>query len=253
MTSRDLLLRPLRGIPSVVPGDDLADMALAALGRSNDGLRDGDVLVFAQKIVSKSEGRIVDLSGVVPSAPALKLAGETEKDPRLVELILGESGEVLRHRPGVLIVVHKLGFILANAGIDRSNVEGSDHVLLLPIDPDASAARIRTKLKTITGLDIAVLIIDSIGRPWRLGTAGMAIGASGMPALLDMRGHPDMNGRPLESTDVGIADELASAASLVMGQADEGTPIVLARGVPYPRSDGSARDLLRPKELDLFR
>jgi coenzyme F420-0:L-glutamate ligase / coenzyme F420-1:gamma-L-glutamate ligase len=253
MTSRDLLLRPLQGIPSVVPGDDLADTALAALGRSGDGLREGDVLVFAQKIVSKSEGRIVDLSGVVPSAPALKLAGETEKDPRLVELILGESGEVLRHRPGVLIVVHKLGFILANAGIDRSNVEGSDHVLLLPIDPDASAARIRTKLKTITGLDIAVLIIDSIGRPWRLGTAGMAIGASGIPTLLDMRGHPDMNGRPLESTDIGIADELASAASLVMGQADEGTPIVLARGVPYPRSDGSARDLLRPKELDLFR
>jgi coenzyme F420-0:L-glutamate ligase / coenzyme F420-1:gamma-L-glutamate ligase len=249
----DLLLRPLRGIPRVSAGDDLADIALGALGKSNDHLCEGDVLIFAQKVVSKSEGRIVDLASVVPSARALELAGETEKDPRLVELILEESSEVLRHRPGVLIVVHKLGFILANAGIDRSNVEGDDRVLLLPVDADASAARIRAKLRTSAGVDVAVLIIDSIGRPWRLGTAGTAIGASGMPTLLDMRGNPDLNGRPLESTDIAVADELAAAASLVMGQANEGTPIVLARGVPYARRNGLARDLLRPKELDLFR
>jgi coenzyme F420-0:L-glutamate ligase / coenzyme F420-1:gamma-L-glutamate ligase len=253
MTSGDLLLRPLRDIPPIATGDDLADIALAGLGRSDDRLRDGDVLIFAQKIVSKSEGRAVDLDSVVPSADALRLASETEKDPRLVELILRESSEVLRCRPGVLIVVHKLGFILANAGIDRSNVEGSDRVLLLPVDPDGSAAGIRAKLKMKTGLDAAVLIIDSFGRPWRLGTAGTAIGASGMPALLDLRGHPDMHGRPLESTEVAVADELAAAASLAMGQANERTPIVLARGVPYARRNGLARDLLRPKELDLFR
>jgi coenzyme F420-0:L-glutamate ligase/coenzyme F420-1:gamma-L-glutamate ligase len=160
---------------------------------------------------------------------------------------------VLRHRPGLLIVVHRLGFILANAGIDRSNVGGGDRVLLLPIDPDASAARIREDLRAKTGLDVAVTIIDSIGRPWRMGTVGTAIGVSGIPALLDLRGRPDLHGRPLESTEIGLADELAAAASLAMGQADEGTPIVLARGVPYARRDSLARDLLRSKDKDLFR
>src|ERR1700694_1040011 len=159
MKSGDLLLRPLRGIPPVTRGDNLADIALAGLDGSNDRLYEGDVLVFAQKIVSKSEGRTVDLAGVTPSTRALTLSSETDKDPRLVELILRESSEVLRHRLGVLIVVHRLGFILANGGIDRSNVEGSDRVLLLPVDPDASAARIRARLGTKTGLDVAVLII----------------------------------------------------------------------------------------------
>ena len=253
MTSGDLLLRPLRGIPSIAAGDNLAAIALAGLQESDERLREGDVLVFAQKIVSKAEGRAVDLASVVPSTRALKLANETDKDARLVELILRESSEVLRHRPGLLIVVHRLGFILANAGIDRSNVGGGDHVLLLPVDPDASAARIREDLRAKTGLDVAVMIIDSIGRPWRMGTIGTAIGVSGIPALLDLRGHPDLHGRLLESTEIGLADELAAAASLAMGQADEGTPIVLARGVPYARREGSARELLRPKDMDLFR
>jgi coenzyme F420-0:L-glutamate ligase/coenzyme F420-1:gamma-L-glutamate ligase len=216
-------------------------------------LCEGDVLVFAQKIVSKAEGRTADLATVVPSARAIDLAEKTLKDPRLVELILSESSEVLRHRPGVLIVLHRLGLILANAGIDRSNVAGAERALLLPVDPDASAARIRADLRTKTGVDVPVLIIDSIGRAWRLGTVGTAIGVSGMAALLDLRGQLDLHGRPLETTEIGLADELAAAASLTMGQAAEGTPIVLARGVPYSRRDGRATELLRPKDKDLFR
>ncbi|MEZ5785650.1 MAG: coenzyme F420-0:L-glutamate ligase [Xanthobacteraceae bacterium] len=253
MTAADLLLRPLRGVPRVVAGDDPAAIALAAVEAMNESLRDGDVLVFAQKIVSKAEGRTVDLADISPSARALALAAETEKDPRLVELILRESSEVLRHRPGLLIVVHRLGFVLANAGIDRSNVDGKTRVLLLPLDPDASAARIRSAVRRRAGADIGVLIIDSLGRAWRMGTIGTAIGIAGLPGVIDMRGRPDLNGRPLETTEIGFADELAAAASLMMGQADEGTPIVLARGVPYARRDGTACELLRPKERDLFR
>jgi coenzyme F420-0:L-glutamate ligase/coenzyme F420-1:gamma-L-glutamate ligase len=253
MTATDLFLRPLRGVPRVVAGDDPATIALAALEGTNEGLRDGDVLVFAQKIISKAEGRSVDLADISPSANALSLAGETGKDSRLVELILRESSEVVRYRPGLLIVVHRLGFVLANAGIDHSNVDVDGQVLLLPLDPDASAARIRSKVRTRAGVDIGVLIIDSLGRAWRMGTIGTAIGISGLPGLIDMRGRPDLYGRPLESTEIGFADELAAAASLMMGQADEGTPIVLARGVPYGRRDGTTRELLRPKERDLFR
>jgi coenzyme F420-0:L-glutamate ligase/coenzyme F420-1:gamma-L-glutamate ligase len=253
MTVGELSLKPLRGVPPVTAGADLAQIALAGLDRSNESLRANDVLVFAQKIVSKAEGRAVALAGVVPSARALTLAKETGKDARLVELVLQESSEIIRHREGLLIVRHRLGLSLANAGIDASNVDGSDHVLLLPVDPDASASRIRNDLRAATGVDVAVVIIDSLGRPWRMGTVGTAIGVSGIPALLDLRGRPDMQGRRLESTEIGLADELAAAASLVMGQADEGTPIVLARGVPYDRREGSARDLLRPKDKDVFR
>jgi coenzyme F420-0:L-glutamate ligase/coenzyme F420-1:gamma-L-glutamate ligase len=253
MTATDLFLRPLLGVPKVVAGDDPVAIALAALKNANEALRDGDVLVFAQKIISKAEGRSVDLADISPSASALSLAGETGKDPRLVELILQESSEVVRYRPGLLIVVHRLGFVLANAGIDRSSVDVDGRVLLLPLDPDASAALIRSKLRAKAGVDIGVLIIDSLGRAWRMGTIGTAIGISGLPGLIDMRGRPDLCGRPLESTEIGFADELAAAASLMMGQADEGTPIVLARGVPYGRRDGTMRELLRPKERDLFR
>ena len=249
----ELLLKPLRGILAVKTGDDLARVVLDGLVKSNESLRDGDVLVIAQKIVSKSEGRTVDLADISPSDRALALAKDTGKDPRVVELVLRESSEVIRHRVGVLIVRHRLGFVLANAGIDASNVDGGNHVLLLPEDPDASARRIRDALRAATGADAAVLIIDSLGRAWRLGTIGTAIGASGIPALLDLRGRSDLNGRPLESTEIGLADELAGAASLVMGQANEGTPIVLARGVPYARRDGAASDLLRPIEMDLFK
>jgi coenzyme F420-0:L-glutamate ligase/coenzyme F420-1:gamma-L-glutamate ligase len=253
MRTGDLLLRPLRGIPSIAAGDDLVEAIIAALANSDERLRDEDVLVLTQKIVSKAEGRQIDLDRVTPSDRAQKLASETGKDARVVELILQESSEVLRCRPGLIIVVHRLGFILANAGIDQSNVDGGNSALLLPADPDASAASIRAGLRQRTGVDVALLIIDSIGRPWRLGTAGAAIGVSGLPALVDLRGRPDLFGRRLETTTIGLADELAAAASIVMGQADEGRPIVLARGVPYAREESSARALLRPKDKDFFR
>ena len=252
MTSDGLLLKPLRGIPAVTQGMDLAQLTLAGLEQSGEHVRAGDVLAFAQKIVSKAEGRCIELASVAPSARARTLAKETGKDERVVELILQESSAILRERQGLLIVRHRLGFSLANAGVDASNVDAG-HVLLLPLDPDASAARIRSDLHARTGIDVGVLIIDSIGRPWRMGTVGTAIGVSGLPALLDLRGQPDLNSRPLESTEIGLADELAAAASLMMGQAAEGTPIVLARGVPYARREGSARELLRPEDKDLFR
>ena len=243
----------------VKAGDDLAALIVSALATSEQSLRPADVLVVAQKIVSKAEGRLVDLREVTPSVRAKDLAAATGKDARLVELILSESAQVLRHRPGtpggpgVLIVVHRLGMVLANAGIDQSNVGGSDHVLLLPLDPDRSAAEIRRKLRDATGVDAGVVIIDSIGRAWRNGTIGTAIGISGIPGLLDLRGRPDLFGRRLESTEVGLADELAAAASLVMGQAAEGRPVVLVRGLGYQRRDGAASELVRPREKDLFR
>ncbi len=247
------MLTALAGIPLVKTGDDLPTLILAALREASLVLQPGDVLVLAQKIVSKAEGRTVDLATVRPSDRAIALAAKTEKDPRLVELILAESTEVLRQRPGVIIVAHRLGLVLANAGIDRSNVAGTDQALLLPLDPDRSAADIRRSLHAATGIDVGVVIIDSIGRAWRNGTIGTAIGMSGFPGLLDLRGRADLFHRRLETTEVGLADELASAASLVMGQADEGRPVVLARGLGYGRRDGSAHELVRAREKDLFR
>jgi coenzyme F420-0:L-glutamate ligase/coenzyme F420-1:gamma-L-glutamate ligase len=250
----ELRIAALSGIPLVQRGDDLADLILAGLTASGLALRHGDVVAIAQKIVSKAEGRIVDLRTVIPSARAQQLAAEVDKDPRLVELILQESTEVVRYRRGVLVVAHRNGAVLANAGIDASNVPGGeDHVLLLPEDCDHSCREIRTRLHARTGIEAGVLIIDSLGRAWRNGTVGAALGTAGMPALLDLRGRPDLFGRPLRSTQVGLADEIAAAASLLMGQADEGTPVVLVRGLDLPAGDGSADHLLRPRELDLFR
>jgi len=251
-TPGDLLVRPLPGVPRVGKGDDIAKLTLAALDRAGLHPHDGDILVFAQKIVSKAEGRSIALDGVTPSARAEQLAAETGKDARIVELILQESTGVLRLRPGLIVVEHRLGLVLANAGIDQSNVD-ADHALLLPVDPDASAAKIRQDVRAASGVDVPVLIIDSIGRAWRQGTVGTTIGASGIATLLDLRGQPDLNGRRLESTEIGYADELACAASLAMGQAAEGVPIVLIRGAPYARREGSATDLLRPRAMDLFR
>jgi coenzyme F420-0:L-glutamate ligase / coenzyme F420-1:gamma-L-glutamate ligase len=250
-----LVLTALPGVPMIAAGDDLAAIIVTALRDAGLALAAGDVLVLAQKIVSKAEGRVVDLATVVPSSRAVALGKETGKDARLVELILAESTEVLRHRPGVLIVAHKLGLVLANAGIDRSNVggDGSEHVLLLPRDPDRSCAELRRAIAAATGVEVGVMIIDSIGRAWRNGTIGTAIGIAGVPGLLDLRGTPDLYGRALETTEVGLADELAAAASLVMGQAGEGRPVVLARGLGYGRRDGTARELLRAREKDLFR
>jgi coenzyme F420-0:L-glutamate ligase/coenzyme F420-1:gamma-L-glutamate ligase len=250
-----LTLTALRGVPLVQPGDDLAGIIVAALATSNVTLQSRDVLVIAQKIVSKAEGRIVALKTVTPSPRAFELANAAAKDPRVVELILQESTEVLRHRPGAIIVAHRLGFVLANAGIDMSNVGpgGEESALLLPADPDRSCREIRERMRERTGADVAVLIIDSFGRAWRNGTVGTAIGVSGFPALADLRGKPDLFGRPLQITEVGLADELAAAASLLMGQAAEGAPIVLARGVPYERREATIQELLRPKAQDLFR
>jgi len=273
-------LTPLPRIPLIQPGDELAEVILQALSRADLQLESGDILVLAQKIVSKAEGRLVNLSDVIPSPQAKELAVKAVKDPRIVELILRESREVLRVRPGTIIVEHRLGFVCASAGIDHSNVtsplplgEGpgvketqvrepgarepkasnEDWMLLLPENPDASAARIRQQLEAASGARLGVLIIDSHGRAWRLGVVGAAIGFSGLPGLMDMRGQPDLFGYQLRITLIAVADELAAAASLMMGQAAEGTPVVHVRGFPYPLAEGSLQELLRPRSQDMFR
>ena len=252
--ARELRLIALPGIPEVVAGDSLSGLLISAVARADMTLQNGDVLVLAQKIVSKAEGRQVSLKAVTPSPRALELAREGNKDARFAELILRESREVLRVKPGVIIVEDKRGFIMANAGIDQSNVPGGeDEVLLLPENPDASAAKLRDELRAKTGANIGVLIIDSFGRAWRHGVTGIAIGVAGLPALVDKRGDKDREGRVLKVTQVAAADELAAAASLVMGQADEGTPAVLARGFPYALRESSVNELLRPAAEDLFR
>jgi coenzyme F420-0:L-glutamate ligase/coenzyme F420-1:gamma-L-glutamate ligase len=244
----------LPGFPLVEPGDDLAALIADGVEASGRALADGDVVVIAQKIVSKAEGRHADLGEVTPSRRAHELAVQCDKDPRLVELILSESQEVLRWRPGVLIVVHRLGVVLANAGIDRSNVEGdAERVLLLPLDPDATSARLRQALRQRSGAEVAVIINDSIGRAWRGGTVGIALGVAGLPALDDQRQRPDLFGRPLEVSIEAVADELAAAASLVQGQADEGTPVVVVRGFALSGPCSPASALVRSKAEDLFR
>lgn len=252
-----LTITPLPGLPVVKPGDDLAELIADGLDRAHLDLDDGDILVIAQKIISKSEGRFVELSTVTPSARSEQLAEMTGKDARLVELVLKESISVLRTRPGTIIVEHRLGFVCANAGIDHSNVspenESDNWVLLLPENPDQSAKRIRSSLEKVYKRKIGVLIIDSHGRAWRLGTVGISVGFSGIPGLLDLRGDPDMFGRTLQVTQVGVADELAAAASLAMGQADEGTPVVHVRGFPHALRPGSLQELIRPEDEDMFR
>lgn len=256
MTDRSaaLTLLALAGVPMVQQGADLAEIILLALDRAGVRLDDGDIIAVAQKIISKAEGRLVDLDTVTASPRAAQLAVEADKDPRLMELILSESQDVLRIRKGAIIVRHNLGLVLANAGIDQSNVDhdGRTLALLLPIDPDASARRLREALRARSGADVAVVIIDSLGRAWRTGTMGTAIGIAGMPGMIDLRGRPDLHGRKLETSELGFADEVAAAASLVMGQGDEGRPVVLVRGVGYDRREGSAAELIRPKQMDLF-
>jgi coenzyme F420-0:L-glutamate ligase/coenzyme F420-1:gamma-L-glutamate ligase len=236
---------------------------LSGLGTSEITLQNGDILVLAQKIVSKAEGRLVCLDSVVePAIKSVVYAAEADKDPRLVELIVRESNDLIRIRPGLIIVEHRLGFICANAGIDHSNVQPpkdaenqnpEDWVLLLPEDPDASAAALRERLEAETGLELGVVIIDSHGRAWRNGTVGVVIGLSGVPGVVDKRGEEDLFGYQLRVTEIGAADELAAAASLMMGQVDEGTPVVHVRGFPYPLRESVLEELLRTKEKDLFR
>ena len=253
-----LICTPVTGLPLVREGDDLGSMILEALQLHNLELIQGDILVVAQKVVSKAEGRKVLLDTVTPTRPALELAEQTGKDPRVIELILQESAQVIRTRPGLVIVEHKLGFICANAGIDHSNVDPEeltreDWVLLLPEDPDASAARLRKQLEAHSGISLGVLIIDSHGRAWRLGTVGTTIGLSGVPGVVDLRGTPDLFAQRLRITEVGAADELAAGASLLMGQAGEGIPIVHVRGFPHPLREAGLQEILRPEEQDLFR
>ncbi len=253
-----LTLNSLNNIPLIRQGDNLADILVKSLNESNIELQNDDILVVAQKIVSKSEGRMVDLATVTPTNRAIELAQKAEKDPRVIELMLQESNEILRIRVGTIIVEHKLGFVCANAGIDHSNVMGAgnekeEYVLLLPEDPDRSARNIREQIKQTTQKNIGVMIIDSHGRAWRNGTVGICIGLSGLPALIDERGWKDLFGFTLKITVVGVADELAAAASLVMGQAAEGVPAVHVRGFPYPLGEGALKDLIRPKEQDMFR
>ncbi len=244
------------GLPMIKPGDDLAALIAEGFARGGIEPRAGDVLAVAQKVVSKAEGRSVDLATVVPSARAIALAKEIQKDPRLVELILSESVRVVRSRPNVLIVEHRLGFIMANAGIDQSNVaptDGVERALLLPVDPDGSAEALRAGLAALFGVPPAVIITDSFGRPFRRGTAGVAIGAAGLPALLDLRGNPDLFGRILQVSISGFADEIAAAASLVMGQGDEAQPVVLVRGLSWNLPANPASNLVRPASEDMFR
>jgi len=249
-----LTLIGLPNIPHVQPGGDLAAILVASLESARLALEPGDVLVITSKLVSKAEGRFADLRTVEPSPRARKVAEQTRKDPRMVELILRESTAISRMRPDVLIVRHRLGFTLANAGIDHSNVgrEGEDWVLLLPEDPDRSAAQIRQRLHDLAGVAPGIVISDSHGRPFRIGTVGVAIGLAGFPAAWDKRGQRDLYGRELRITVTGLGDELAAAAGLVTGQGAEGLPVVLVRGMAVPQGDGCAADLVRPEALDLY-
>jgi coenzyme F420-0:L-glutamate ligase/coenzyme F420-1:gamma-L-glutamate ligase len=254
MTSLEVIA--LTGLPLIKAGDDLVELIASSLKLNGVAPRAGDVLVVAQKIVSKAEGRMIDLATIEPSAKARTLAAEVDKDPRLVELILSESVRVVRARRNVLIVEHRLGFIMANAGVDQSNVapaDGASRALLLPENPDRSAETLRDGLAAATGIDLAVVINDSFGRAWRQGTAGVAIGVAGLPALIDLRGRPDLFGRTLEVSVVGFADEVAAAASLLMGQADEASPVVLIRGLRWSAPESTAASILRSPNEDLFR
>jgi coenzyme F420-0:L-glutamate ligase / coenzyme F420-1:gamma-L-glutamate ligase len=252
----ELQLIAVEGIPLIEPGTDLVALICDITETLGPALGDGDVLVIAQKVVSKAEGRYVDLATVEPGGRALALSKEVQKDSRLVEVILRESRNVLRHKANVLIVEHRLGFVLANAGVDQSNVDprrGTTPVLLLPENPDRSAMLLHEGLRARLGKNIAIIINDSLGRAWRLGTVGVALGAAGLPALRDLRGQPDLYQRPLQVTEIGFADEIAAAASLLMGQADEATPIIVVRGLKWSTEASTAARLLRDPKDDLFR
>src|ERR1700744_148721 len=252
MTAR-LELFAIPGLPMVRAGDDLPALILAGLERAGQVLRDRDVVVIAQKIVSKAEGRTVDLADVVPSPEAVKLAEEVGKDPRIVGGVLSDSVKVVRSRPNLMIMQHRLGFVMANAGVDQSNVaeaDGHQRALLLPLDPDGSPGAIRSALASQA--DVGVVISDSFGRPWRRGTAGVAIGSAGIPSVIDLRGQPDLFGRILEVSIIGFADEIAAAASLLQGQAAEAQPVVVVRGLTWRAPNVPVADVIRPPEEDLF-
>jgi len=244
------------GIPLVNPGDDLVKLIVAALAVQQFRLVSGDIVVIAQKIVSKSENRYVRLTDIVPGEKAKALAAEIGKDPRYVEIVLSEASEVVRYRPNLLIVAHRLGYVMANAGVDQSNIErvdGEERVLLLPRDPDRSAAVLKQAFDEAYAANIGVIINDSFGRPWRNGIVGVALGVAGLPSLLDMIGKPDMFGRPMQVTEIAVADEIAAGASLLMGEAAEGLPVVMVRGLTFDAPALNAAALIRQRERDLFR
>jgi coenzyme F420-0:L-glutamate ligase/coenzyme F420-1:gamma-L-glutamate ligase len=242
----------LKGIPEIKKGDDIAEIIYSTLKKQNMYLQDKDIIVITQKIVSKSEGRIIDLSKIKPSRLALRLAKTSKKDPRIIEVILRESKSILRLKNGKIISETKHGFVCANAGVDKSNIEGENFVSILPKDPDKSAMKIREKLIELTGRNLAVIISDTFGRPWRIGQVNVAIGIAGLKPIKDYRGKKDMFNQELKVTMMAIADELASAAELVMNKSD-GVPIAIIRGYDYPEGEASIKEIIRPIELDLFR
>lgn len=244
-------LIPVMGLPLIKLGDDIGALIAQAVERNDLKLEDGDVVVVAQSIVSKAEGNVVDLQTVEPSELAARIAGRLNKDPREVEVILQQSQEIVRLRHVIIARTHH-GFTCANAGVDHSNVE-RDHVTLLPADPDASAARIRETIRRALGVEVAVIISDTQGRAFRRGCLGVAIGVSGIRPLLDLRGRRDLYGKELRATVTSPADAIAATAVLVMGEADEGTPVVVVKGAAYERGEGSAKELIRGPEQDLFR
>ncbi len=253
---RTLRVRAVPGVPMVEPGDDLGGILPAALDGAGIVLRSGDVAVIAQKIVSKAQGRYAYLDEHPPSARARALAEVTGKDPRLVEIILSESKEVVAHGPNLIVAEHRSGHVMANAGVDRSNIRHTherERVLLLPEDPDAVCEELKHVFDRHFAVDVATVMSDSVGRPWRTGTVGIALGCAGLPALEDLRGRPDLYGRPLEVSLTGLADSLAAAAALVMGEGDEALPFAVVHGARWQGEPTSAQALLRARELDLFR
>ena len=253
---KNLELLAIENIPLIEPGDDLVSILIQTIKEEKIKLRRGDILVIAQKVVSKSENRYAYLNDVTPSSEAIRIAKNSDKDPKLVQLILNESVKVIRQGRGVIVVENKLGFIHANAGIDKSNIESDAYnpkVLLLPKDPDNSALKIKEEIFRQTELKVGIIINDSSGRAWRKGIVGIAIGSSGVEVLLNLRGQKDLYGNALEITEVGRVDEIASAASLLMGQANEGLPVILVRGIPETSKVNNVKSILRDKSEDLFR
>ena len=246
--TEDVRVIPLRGLPELDEGDDLAALVVEAAARAG-GLERDDIVVVAQKAVSKVEGRVVDLRGVEPSPKARELAAD--QDPRRIEVILREAREIVRTRPPLVIVETSHGFVCASAGVDASNAKGPDTVVLLPLDPDASAHRLRGRIRDVTGIDVGVIVSDSFGRAWRRGTTDVALGVAGIAALLDLKGERDSMGYELHGTEIAVADEIAGAAQLVMGKT-RGVPAAIVRGVSAA-GDGRGADLVMPRERDLFR
>ncbi len=252
MTPPEVRVIAITGLGEVRPGDDLAPLVLEAARAQGTPIASGDVVVVTQKIVSKAEGRVVALAEVVPSPEALRLAREHDKDPRLMEVVLRESRRIVRAERGVIITETRHGFVCANAGVDASNVAGEGYVALLPEDPDRSAEALRRRFYELAGVEVAVVISDTFGRPWREGHVNVAVGVAGMSPFLDYVGQTDPYGYTLRVSTMAVADELAAAAELVMGKLSR-VPVALVRGFPYQPGPGSARELVRPPERDLFR